>query len=120
MYKVTAISVGQGKTKSRYIKIFNSCYLVEFFACDHKGFKITFSNINSHTTPLLISRGWRKRSLPSQGFVAISDHGAIRIKSFYSIHLRFFLAWLRFKRNMIKGFKHNPTPTRKVFRLVMW
>ena len=63
-----AIFVGQGMTKCRYLKIFKLQYLVEFLRYGPNflhviialiGFKITFSNIWSHGTPCLISRGWR-------------------------------------------------------------
>ena len=72
---VTAISVGQGMTKSHYLKIFKSQYLVEFLRYGYNflhviitfiGFKITFSNIRSHGAPLLISKGWRLA--PPPGF----------------------------------------------------
>ena len=54
-------------TKSHYLKIFKSQYLVEFLRYGYNflhviitfiGFKITFSNIRSHGAPLLISKGW--------------------------------------------------------------
>ena len=60
-------------TKSHYLKIFKSQYLVEFLRYGYNflhviitfiGFKITFSNIMSHGAPLLISRGWRLAPLP--------------------------------------------------------
>ena len=69
------IFVGQGMTKSRYLKIFKSQYLVEFLRYGYNffnvittfiGFKITFSNIRSHVAPLLISKGWRLA--PPPGF----------------------------------------------------
>ena len=66
--RVTAIFVGQGMTKSHFLQIFKCQYLVEILRYGSNflhviitfiGFKITFSNIRSHGTPLLISRGWR-------------------------------------------------------------
>ena len=67
-------------TKSHYLKIFKSQYLVEFLRYGSNfghviisliGFKITFSNIRSHGAPCRISRGWRLAhpsglKLPSQ------------------------------------------------------
>ena len=59
-------SWGQGKTKSCYLKIFKSQYLVKFFRYGPNflhvfialtGLKITFCNIRSHGAPCLISRG---------------------------------------------------------------
>ena len=44
------------------------------------GFKITFSNIRSHSAPLLISWGWHLA--PPQVFVAISDLGFKRVKDY--------------------------------------
>ena len=74
------IFVGQGMTKSRYLKIFKSQYLVEFLRYGSNfwhviisliGFKITFSNIRSHGAPCWNYRGWRLApppglKLPSQ------------------------------------------------------
>ena len=57
------------------------------------GFKITFSNIRSHSTPLLISRGVALGA-PPRVFVAISDLGFKRVK--------------RVKRVKGKGQKSNP------------
>ena len=66
--RVTAIFVGQGMTKSHCLHIFKCQYLIEIVRYGGNflhviitfiGFKITFSNIRSHDTPLLISRGWR-------------------------------------------------------------
>ena len=70
-----AIFVGQGKTKSRYLKIFKSQYLVEFFRygpiflhviITFMGFQKAFCNIRSQGAPLLIFRGWRLA--PPPGF----------------------------------------------------
>ena len=63
-----AISVSQGKSKSQKLPFFKFRYLTEFLKKGPKilhviitfiGFKITFSDIRSHDTPLFISRGWR-------------------------------------------------------------
>ena len=71
-------------TKSHFLKIFKCQYLVEILRYGSNflhliitfiGFKITFSNIRSHSAPLLISRGWL------QGFEALSDLGFKRVKS---------------------------------------
>ena len=65
--RVIAISVGQGMTKSRYLKIVKSQYLIKFLRYGYNfwhviitfiGFKITFCNIRFHSAPLLISGGW--------------------------------------------------------------
>ena len=85
-----AISVGQGMTKSRYLKIFKSQFLIKFLRYGYNfwhviitfiGFKITFSNIRSHRAPLMISRV----------FVATSDLGFKRVKicpkQFYQVDL---------------------------------
>ena len=54
-------------TKSRYLKIFKSQYLIKFLRYGYNfwhviitfiGFKINFGDIRSHSAPLLISRGW--------------------------------------------------------------
>ena len=58
------ISVGQGTTKSRYLKIFKSQYLSEFLRyrpdflhviITFIGFQITFSIMGSYNTPPFIS-----------------------------------------------------------------
>ena len=50
------IFVGQGMTKSRYLKIFKSKCLVEFLRyCPN--FFAFFGNIRSHSAPCLISQG---------------------------------------------------------------
>ena len=63
------ISVGQGTTKSRYLKIFKSQYLSEFLRygpdflhviMNFIGLKIPFSNMGSHGALSLISGGWPK------------------------------------------------------------
>ena len=65
--RVAAIFIGQGMTKSHLLPIFKCQYLVEILRYGSNflhviitfiGFKITFSHIRSHGTPLLISRGW--------------------------------------------------------------
>ena len=64
-----AIFVGQGTTKSRYLKIFISQYLSEFLrygpdflhvTIDFIGLKIIFSNMGFHGALLLLSGGWPK------------------------------------------------------------
>ena len=64
-----AIFLGQGETKSHYLKIFKSQYLIEFLRyktdflhvlIDFIGFKITFRNMGSHGPLSLISGGWSK------------------------------------------------------------
>ena len=75
-------------TKSRYLKIFNSEYLIKFLRYGYTfwhviitliGFKITLSNIRSLIAPLLISRGALSPPLPHRVFVAISDLGFKRV-----------------------------------------
>ena len=82
-----SIFVGQGMTISRNLKIFKSQYLIKFLRYGYNfwhviitfiGFKITFSNIRSHSTPLLISRGVALGA-PPRVFVAISDLGFKRV-----------------------------------------
>ena len=73
--------MGQGKTKSHYLKIFKSQYLVAFLRygpiffhviITFIGLEKAFCNIMSQGAPLLISRGWRLAP-PPQDFVAISN-----------------------------------------------
>ena len=71
--------MGQGKTKSHYLKIFKSQYLVAYLRYGPIFFHViitfidfekAFCNIRSQGAPLLIFRGWRLA--PPQDFVAIS------------------------------------------------
>ena len=57
--QVEAIFVGNGKTKSRYFKVYKSQYLIESFKYGQLigtfiGFKITFRSMGSHGAPSLI------------------------------------------------------------------
>ena len=92
-----AIFLGQGDTKSCYLKFLKSQYLAEFLRLGPNffhviiifmGFKITFCNKGSNKAPLLISRGLRLA--PPQGFVAISDPRSERVNApltFYMFYL---------------------------------
>ena len=72
--RVMAILADQGKTKSYKLKFFKSRYITEFLRQGPKiwhvirtfiGFKITFSNIGSQSTPLLIPQTLGKIGLTS-------------------------------------------------------
>ena len=67
-------------TKSHFLQIFKCQYFVKILRYGSNflhviitfiGFKITLSNIRSHGTPLLISRGWRLA--PPHGFLTLSQ-----------------------------------------------
>ena len=88
MREPMAIFVGQGKTKSCYLKNFIFQYLVEFLRYGPNfchviipltDFKITFCKIRSRDAPCLISRGVAL-SPTSWVLIAISDLGLERVK----------------------------------------
>ena len=94
------IFVGQGLTKSHCLKNVKCQYLIEVLRywsnflhviITFLGLKITFSNIRSHDTPLLISKGWRLALPP--GFLTLSKTlGLIGLKQeqqFFSFPAQF-------------------------------